>query len=347
MPPSRGPVPPRKRVGILDVARAAGVSRTTASDALRGQGRVDPRTRERVAEAALALGYRANAHARLLRSGRSGIIAFVSSLPGGMRGELASLEYYVKVLMGAATYAMGSGYAVVLLPLEPEPGDVDAIHAEGALLFDPTAQSPLLAQLERDGMPMVSTGRTPGLSYEAGWWVDNDIPGAARRMLDLLERRGARRPALVSNPPTRSYSLDTIKAYREWTAARGVEPRIALTTAVATEATAYEAALPLFADDDPPDALYAPLDRLAVGAMLAARTSGLRVPRDLLVAAGSDSETARAANPGVTALNLNPERIGETAARLLIERLRGDPAPARHVLVPARIRERRSTAPGH
>ena len=345
--PSRKPSKtPRKRVGILDVARAAGVSRTTASDALNGRGRVEEGTRTRVADAARELGYRANPHARMLRSGGSGIIAFVSSLPGGMSGELASLEYYVHLLMGAATTAMASGYAVVLLPLEPDPGDVDAAHADGALLFDPTADSALLARLEAEAVPTVSTGRSPDRGWDEGWWVDNDIGRATRQMLDLMERHGARRPALVSNPPTRSYSIDTIETYRAWAGERGIEPRVALTGPLATESTAYEAALPLFEGEDPPDAVYAPLDRLAVGAMLAARTRGLSVPGDLLVAAGSDSETARSALPAITALDLKPQRIGELAVELLVARLAGDRAASRHVLVDTEILERGSTERG-
>jgi DNA-binding LacI/PurR family transcriptional regulator len=332
----------RKRVGILDVAKAAGVSRTTASDALNGRGRVEETTRLRVVETALALGYRANPHARMLRSGGSGIIAFVSSLPGGMSGELASLEYYMGLMMGAATRAMAGGYAVVLLPLEPHPGDVDAVHADGALLFDPVSESSLLPRLERGRVATVSTGRRPDRPYDDGWWVDNDIAGATRQMLDLLEQRGARLPALVSNPPTRSYSIDTIETYRAWMAERGLEPRIALTGPLATESTAYHAALDLF-DHDPPDAVYAPLDRLAVGAMLAARTRGLTVPADLMVAAGSDSETARSATPGITALDLKPERIGQIAVDLLIERLGNGDTGGHHVLVDAEIRERAST----
>jgi DNA-binding LacI/PurR family transcriptional regulator len=216
-------------------------------------------------------------------------------------------------------------------------------RADGALLFDPIAGSALLARLEAGRVPTVSTGRSPDRTFDEGWWVDNDISGAVRSVLDLLEARGARRPALLSNPPTRSYSIDTIETYTAWARERRIEPRIALTGALATESTAYEAALELFGDD-PADAVYAPLDRLAVGASLAARAHGLRIPEDLLIAAGSDSETARSAIPSITALDLKPKRIGEIAIELLIARVGGDTTPSRHVVVDAEIVERGSTA---
>ena len=70
---------------------------------------------------------------------------------------------------------------------------------------------------------------------------------------------------------------------------------------------------------DPPDAIYATLDRLALGVLLAAEGKGVRVPEDLRIAGCTDSEASRAARPALTALSLNPERIGREAIELLIE----------------------------
>lgn len=335
--------PPRKRVGIVDVAHAAGVSRTTASDALNGTGRVDERTRAKVRNVARRLGYTANRNAQMLRGGRSGTLALLNTLPGGISSELSSLEYQAWLLMGATTRAMSMGYGVVTFPPTPQHDDILAIVPDGAILVDPSSDSDLLDWLEANEIPTVTTGRNPNWPPERGWRVECDIGDSAYRVLKLMESRGARRIALLTNPPTRSYALDTLNAYERWVADHGSEPRIAITDPVASQSAAVAAALELFSGDDPPDGLYAPLERLAIGGMIAARTRGLRIPEDVIVAVGSDNETARSIDPAITALDLRPYRVGEIAIEMLMSCIAGDETTQRHVIVPAEIRERAST----
>jgi DNA-binding LacI/PurR family transcriptional regulator len=332
-----------KRVGILDVAREAGVSQSTASDALNDTGRVDPRTRERIRDIAARLGYRANRNARMLRGGRSGILSLLNSLPAATLGELSSLEYQTHLMLGATMRALSHGYALVTLPLDQQPAEIDNVAPDGAVLVDPSTESGVFEWLEQTGTPMVTTGRLPDRPRETGWWIDNDLADGARRMLDLLQRRGARRIALLINPPTRSYSVDAMAAYRQWCAERGVAPRVALTRGVASEASAHAAALDLLREPDPPDAIYAPLERQAVGALRAARDLGLAVPDDLLLAVGSDSEGTRSSTPGITALDLRPRHVGELAIDLLVEQVERRDAEPRRLTIPAAIIERGST----
>lgn len=318
----------------------------TASDALNGKGRIDLSTRAEIVATAERLGYRANRAARHLRRGSTGILAFAHTVPTDSPVELSGIEYFVQILTSAANAAARHGYALVISPIQP--GNLDDLHVDGVIMQDPESGSPLLALLEERGIPAVTAGRVPGRPREEGWWVDNDIEGETMRVLDHLAERGARSVALVSTRPTRSYTFDSIRGYERWCQQRGQAPRIVLFDGNASESRAYEATLPLFSEPDPPDALYAPLDRLAVGAQLAARGAGLRVPEDVMVAAGSDSESTRSASPPVTALALHPDRIGSVAVDLLVERLRNAAAdePPRHVIVDSEIAPRESTARG-
>lgn len=327
------------------MAAAAGVSATTVSDALNGRGRVEAGTRARVLQAAEELGYRVNVHARMLRQGRSGILGVMSSLASDSSLNLSGIEYFVDVLSTAATAALSKGYSVILIPPSPQDSDLQAFVAAGALLLDPVAGSSLIARLERGGVPIVSTGRLPDVEQTSGTWVDNDLYAETSRILDLLHERGARRIALLTNPPIRSYAVDTIAAYRTWCAAHGAEPRIVVTDPLASESSAYIAAGPLFASDERPDAIYTPLDRLAVGAMLAGRSAGLSVPDDFLLASGVDSQITRLADPPITGLDLNAREIGRLALELLVDRVEGHVTEHRQVFVPATLNERASTRP--
>src|SRR5262245_56937169 len=97
-------------VTLLDVARAAGVSRTTASAALGGSGRISARTRTHVQQVAAALGYTGNTAARHLRRGRAGVLGL--HLPR----EVGLMEYYMRFVFGAADTARDAGYALTILP---------------------------------------------------------------------------------------------------------------------------------------------------------------------------------------------------------------------------------------
>lgn len=337
--------PPRRpaRVTLRDVAAAAGVSIGTASDALNGKGRIDPDTRAAVVATAERLGYRANRAARHLRRGSTGILAFAHEVAIETPAQLAGIEYFVGILTAAADAAARAGYALVVSPIgvgrAPEQLQVD-----GALVIDPERGSERLRWLADHEVPTITIGRDPDQARDAGWWVDNDLEAATARMLDLLAARGAETVAMVTMPPTRSYSADAIAAYERWCAERALRPRVVLVEGAASEAGAFRAAAPLLAGRDRPDAIYAPLDRLAVGTQLAAAAAGLAVPGDLLVAAGSDSESTRTASPPITALALHPDRLGAAAVELLVERLREDAAAPRQVVVDAVVEERGSTA---
>lgn len=101
---------------IADVARAAGVSRTTVSHALNGLGKVDPRTRERIKRVATELGYRPNLRAQRLRRGQAKAIALASTMPFAVAAGPSRLGFYMEIAAAAAESALLHGYALVLVP---------------------------------------------------------------------------------------------------------------------------------------------------------------------------------------------------------------------------------------
>src|SRR5690606_26457556 len=105
----------------------------------------------------------------------------------------------------------------------------------------------------------------------------------------------------------------------------------------------YRAAREMFTGGQPPDAVFAPVDRIAIGAMHAAREHGLAVPDDLLVAAGSDSARARQADPPITAVDHDTHLIGHRAVELLIDRVENGTSEPEQVVVEATLKLRAST----
>lgn len=332
---------PGARVGIRDVARAAAVSTATVSNALNGTGRVDPRTRERVVQVAQRLGYRANPSAQRLRRSRSGVLAVTAREPQADGYGLMDVEYFVEVLMSAASLTLAEGYSLTMVPASTASVTLAGIAVDGVLVFDVLRADPLLAALTDAGTPVVTVGRDTSVSRTAGWWVDNDMVTGTTALLDHLAGAGARRIALLTGPADYSYCVDAEAAYRAWAAARGQQPLVAHVE----HEPGHHAVGELLDLAEPPDAICAVLERYALAALAAAEHRGLRVPADLRVAAGSDSGAARHAPVPVTALDLQPREVGRQAARLLIDRLDavGDD-PVQH-LVDASLLPRASTAP--
>lgn len=331
-----------KRVGIRDIAREARVSITTVSHALNGKGRMPESTRRRVREAAERLGYQANLQARGLALGRSMTLA-VQIASGNAEVIIPDVAYFIELLNAASARALERGYGLVLAPPRANHENVHRLQVDGAIVVDPTGAETMLAD---SSLPVVTTGRTP---YCRTPWIDNDHVAGTRVVLDHLSEHGYQRPALLTRVTEQSYVLDSLDAYRAWCAERGCDPLIEHVAGMPSEAVASEAARRLLAGRQPADAIFATLDTLAVGAAIAARELGRHVPREVGIAALTDSPILRTVQPTITALDLHAEAIGHGAVDLLltlVEEEEGtgkEKAAPRSVIVPTALIAREST----
>jgi DNA-binding LacI/PurR family transcriptional regulator len=330
-----------RSVGIKDVAAAAGVSITTVSHALNGKGRLTPETRMRVQQVAAAMGYQPSALARGLAGGRTGMLAFTVSFVDNPL-PVADFDYFIQVMHAACSRALERGYSLTLLPAQSRRAILDRLPLDGAVVMDPVRGDPIVRRLSRRNVPVVTTGRLPD-GPANGYWVDNDHVGGTRAMLDHLASQGARRIALLTAPVMSSYTIDALDAYRDWCDEHDQEPLVSSLSESLSEGGAYAVATELLESDDPPDAIYSTLDRLALGVLLAAEAKGIRVPADLRIAGCTDSDASRTARPALTALNLNPERIGRESVELLIDVVEGVEPAERQRIVPSIVVPRGST----
>lgn len=328
----------RGRVTIKDIARVAGVSVTTVSDALSGNGRLTADTRLRVRGIADDLGYRPSAAARSLVGARTGLLLMSVSASGTEASSLWNIDFFANLMTAAAIRSAERGFALALSPASAPPN----LSYDGAIVVDPTAAHVgLLAQAARDGSPLVTVGRTP-----AGHpWVDNDYPTLVPAILDHFRAAGARRPALLAGDPATSYVRDTVEQYTRWCEAHRCATRIAYVDDGITEESGRAAARRLLSRRMRSDAVLATLDRLALGVTAAVEELGLSVPDDVLVAALGDSATIEHSKVPITAVDLMPQQIGAAAVDSLIARITGGGKVPNQV-VPGRLRPRASTDRG-
>lgn len=324
------------------MAKAAGVSVTTVSHALNGKGRVDPQTRALVTQVVGRLGYRANRHARGLRSGRSGTLGLLLPVSGDVRSdETLRLDYYMRLAGAAAAAAFAREHALMLLPPVIAGAGLGGLAIDGGIVADPSPHDERTSVLEQHGLPVVTIGRDLGRP-DHSWYVELDNKANTRLLLDHLADRGAERIAILTPMSEWAWAAETLLAYESWTRERGV-PRLVVPVAMRPgERSAYQAAQRLLAARTPPDAVFVVAERFIRGVLRAARESGKQVPHELLLAAGVDGVYAWEGDPPVTALELHPERMAEAALAMLLARLDGDPVqPTAHL--PATLHIRAST----
>jgi DNA-binding LacI/PurR family transcriptional regulator len=323
-------------VSIRDVARAAGVSTTTVSDALSGRGRLPQSTRDRVATVAADLGYRANPNARWLRSGRTGAVGLY--VPDRTLG----LEYYMHLALGAADEAFTHGLALTLVPTW-RGATPPALHLDGVVVSDPVRGDPMLGRLASLGVPVVTCERdvTPNASTAAR--AQGDHLRGTTELLDHLADQGARRIAVLSPGDETSFGADIRAAYRTWCTEHDV-PELLYDVPFATTAPEVTAAATAALEADPrPDALVAVPDGSLAPTLQAVLAAGLAVPRDLLLASYVDSSPLASMPVPITAVDLAPRQMGHQATRLLADLVEGRSTPGQVVDVPVRLVVREST----
>jgi len=340
----------RKRVTAEDVARLAGVSRTTVSFVLNNitDMRISEETRQKVLEAARRLNYHPDAIARRMVSGKTRIIGFV--LRQSPEQAFADL-FLPQVLNGLSQAAARKGYQVLFEPIAPENSTsmytrlVAERHVDGIVLSGPRFDDPDLIRLHQEGAPIVLIGRIPQLDIP---YVDVDNIGGARMAVDYLIRLGHRRIALITNAPL-SYtaSAERLEGYRQALEQAGLSYEESLVRfGNFTPQSGYQAMESLLASKPLPDAVFVASDTVALGALQAIRHAGLRIPQDISLIGFDDIPLAGFLDPPLTTVHLPAYNLGWEAAEMLLQRLHNaEDYPPESRLLPTHLVERESCIP--
>ncbi|MFE2553535.1 LacI family DNA-binding transcriptional regulator [Streptomyces sp. NPDC059355] len=328
--------PTPRTVTLLDVAHAAGVSKSTVSDALQGSGRVAETTRDRVRAIAEELGYRPNSAAQRLRRARTGAIGL--HLPR----TATRLDYYMTLAFGAVERAQEEGLDVVLLaptggstrsfgPLGPTHSSGSsgplASRVDGLLVIDPEIDDTAVPGLLGSGVPVVTGERYLGPSPTPTGAVVCDNAASLTTLLDHVRDRGARRPSLLAPEGSSSWAQALRATATAWGAANGTEVALRTVPFAATPTDTEAATLELLTADPSIDAVICAPDGTAPGVLRAAAAHHMTVGTDLLVATCVDGSAARNTNPPTTAVDLRPAAYGRACAELLCDVLAGRTAP--------------------
>jgi DNA-binding LacI/PurR family transcriptional regulator len=330
---------------LKNVGQLAGVSESTASRVLSGASTVvpiAPDTRDRVLRAAESLGYRPHPLARGLRGAGTALLGLIVR-------DIAD-PFFTAILKVIALEARRRGYNLVLGDARSSAQEAQALtqvlevrHCEAILLVGDLVDEPrLLADLTRTNMALVALcqgARAPGLST-----VNADSDHGARLALEHLYALGHRRIALLDAgwigdvEPRRN-------AYRQFVRERRLYSPPSYQQVVPNEPgggrTACERLLSL---REPPTAIFATTDVLAIGALNSAQAAGWNVPRDLSLVGFDDIPFAAYTVPALTTVRQPIEAMASLAVDMALRRAADPKAPVEmHSLDPELVRRSSTT----
>ncbi|SDR77908.1 LacI family DNA-binding transcriptional regulator [Microterricola viridarii] len=331
---------------ILDVARLAGVSRTTVSRVLNEPERVTAATLDKVNDAAARLNYHPSAAARTLRIGRTGTIALiVGDIAQPFHGALAQVIAAAAEARGMTValhdLAHSQGRLVRVLEKLPSQGIDAAIIATADPIDSPEAQS-AIAALVRQGIPVLTTMGTSGV--EGAHVADSGHLDSAARATDELIDSGARSVALLVGRADGTHA-DKLRLGYERALRRVGAPAIEIDGGYDFELS-RQAVTALLRERPAVDALVVGTLPMALGALRAAEDLGIPVPGALALISCEEVPLAAQVRPAVSTVCIDVGANGAQIMRVLDAALSGD-APTGDPSTPVAVYRETFVGPAH
>jgi LacI family gluconate utilization system Gnt-I transcriptional repressor len=332
---------------MTDVAQRAGVSAMTVSRALKADGAVSPKTRQRILKAVEELGYVLDQTAGTLSSKRSGFVAALipsldnSNFSDTARGIERALDASgLQLLLGATDYAMEKEERLIEAMLRRRP--------EGVIVTGGQHTPKGRRLLQAAGIPVIEIWDLPAVPIDHVVGFSN--ADAIYALVVRLAERGYRSIGFIGGTSTR----DTRGADRRYGYAQAVEtlglPRgriVSFGQPPITMEQGGEAMAQMVATWPDVDAVICVSDLSAFGALMECHRRGWAVPGRVAIAGFGNFEVARCCHPRITTVSVEPAGIGMAAGGLLWRSIeegrRGARLPAEAITVPYRIMERDTT----
>ena len=333
---------PQRPVSIKDIARAAGVSHSTVSRALRGSPLITAQTREMIQQKASEMGYQASAIARSLVTQRTLTIGVVvTSIADPFNGGVVS---------GIEEVANRHGYSVILANSQTDPDrEVRVVRGfqerrvDGVLVTASRVGALYLSVMSEMRVPVVLINNQHPGEFLHAVAIENveAAQTATKHLIDL----GHRSIGYIGDHSGYQSELERMAGYRQALFASGIAFRSELVCAGDGGAEQGTLAMrQLLTSGAGPTAVFCYNDRTAMGALQAAVELGIRVPEELSIVGFDDLFFAPYLRPALTTIRQPKEEMGRQAMRLLLSLFAGETSP-RTIHVQGELIVRASTGP--
>jgi DNA-binding LacI/PurR family transcriptional regulator len=324
-----------RRPTLADVARRAGVSVALVSIVMREAPGASDATRLRVLAVAEEIGYRPDARARLLRSGRSKLLGVVFAV---------HQPFHADVVTGLYDAAGKIGYELTLSAVTPHRDETTAIggllqdRCEALLLVGPQSPAAELAAIA-ERLPVVTLARR--IRHRDIDVIRSDDREGSRLAVEHLVSLGHTRIAHIDGGRELA-AEERRRGYREAMAAHDLTPRV-VTGGITEEEGAWAATVLL--EHDPPTGITVFSDRCAMGALDVLLRAGVAVPEQISMVGYDDSSLARLAHINLTTVAQDTDTMAALSVTRAVDRVDGTPVARREIVIPPHLVVRGTTAP--
>ena len=332
------------RPTIYTVAERAGVSIATVSRVLNNSPRISAETRAKVLQVMQELSYRPSAAARDLARNTTETIALLFPEVSG--------PFFSEIIRGIETEAHRHHYHLLVYSL-PSADQEDQLlpflsSKVDGMIVGSHCEASYVQRLHEQNVPFVLLNQQ--LEEMAADSIQTSSFEGAYEAVDHLVGHGYEPIAFIAGPATSTQSRVRLEAYRQALVDRGwpQDPQW-IVTGDYSEQSGERAMRTLLSCAQPPRAVFAANDQMAIGAIDAARSQGLSVPHDVAIAGFDDLPVAAYIDPTLTTVRRSVRESGELAVQLLVRRIEEPDAPVEQIVLPTELVIRRScgcTSPG-
>ncbi len=312
-------------VTMKDIAKAAGVSVVTVSRAFNDKPDIDIKTKKRIMDLAREMNYWPNILAKSLRDKKTKSIGIV--VPD------MSDPFYAEFLHGCSNTARELGYQIILSVLSQRGCDVEeeleAIRTligkrVDGLLLQPEHEDKLyLDALKVSPIPFVLWNRQPE-GLECSFVTNDHALGSKLATKHLIDKGHREITYFVRYPKTGSVKARVEGCYRAIREANMSNDALKIIECGDSAKDAYDLTKHILEQGEKPTAMYTWDDVMAIGALKAIKEKGYQIPMDIAIIGYNDIELAEFVSPPLTTVRQKTIEIGETASRMLVEKIEGD-----------------------
>jgi LacI family transcriptional regulator len=310
-------------MNLEDIAKLAGVSRSTVSRVVNNDPRVSDAVRQRVLEIIDRSNYHPNAAARSLATRRTRIVGLL--IPQEVEAIFVD-SWFARLIQGSLRACQRHDLSFMLMMEQSNnSAAVDRVirrtirghHLDGLIVSSSFVDDVLAGRLAAERFPYVVVGRHSQFTTN---YVDVDNQGASRAAVVHLLSHGRTRPAMIAGPETMVAANDRCEGFREAVVHASLDPDAApILHADWSQRAAFRATMQLLDQPERPDAIFAASDSMAIGVIQAVRQRGLRVPEDIGVVGFDDIDRERTIPLGLSTIEQPIDLVAETAVELLLE----------------------------
>ena len=328
-------------MNLEDIAKLAGVSRSTVSRVVNNDPRVSAAVRERVQEIIDRSNYHPNAAARSLATRRTRIVGLL--IPQEIEAIFVDAWFARLIQETARACQVHDLSFMLMMEHSNDQVAVDRLvqrtiqghHLDGLVVASSFVDDVLVARLAEERFPYAIIGRDP---HSRANFVDIDNRSASRHAVVHMLNHGRTRPALIAGPRSMVAANDRMAGFFDALRLFSLDPDLVpVRHADWSQQAAFRATLELLDQPDRPDCFFAASDSMAIGVIQAIRQRGHRVPEDISVVGFDDIDRERTIPLGLTTIAQPIHKTARQAIEILLAQQDPNDTTPRQQMFPTKL----------